>query len=282
FFVNASATGKTRLLYEGLFQNWGFYITARTDDREAGTLQKALRKTFPGEDKMLPWLPSESSLGFQILLDGNLQALDRRFSLVLLVHLLIFREFLKAAQAEGVVEDKGLRQRWLLAQLWYPCLGEKEDIHKQLLSALGYESITVINDILNKTLDELKPLLPAFIKEDGLFIAIDEANIANEPIWRGCSEKHTPTRSIIRIWRDRLAFLGCPITFIVAGTEISKENFPTTSSEWSSWRWTSDTGSFDNREVQEKYILPFLPPTYAETPSGKALLQRVWNWCRPR
>ncbi|KAG6843709.1 hypothetical protein H0H87_001404 [Tephrocybe sp. NHM501043] len=264
------STGKTRLLYEGLFQHWGLYVTAHVDDLEAKALSEAMDSSYTGEEDMVSILPNESALGFQQLLDGNLRALDRRFSKVLLVHLLVFREFLKMAHAERVINDEDLRHRWLVAQLSFDLLDHIQDIHMQLLEALYYEPWGDVEKELFKVMEDIKPLLPTSVITDGLFVAIDEANYAHEQLWYSpydVTERHPLIRSIIRTWRDRLASLGIPITFIVAGTEIPSEYFPSTSPEWSSWRWTSDTGSFDDEESQKRFILPFIPPSYAATPS---------------
>ncbi|KAG6919778.1 hypothetical protein DXG01_001617 [Tephrocybe rancida] len=259
FFVNASATGKTRLLYEGLFRHWGLYITAHADDLEAKALGRTLDDFFFGEEEMSSRLPKESALGYRKLLDANLKALHRRFSMVLLVHLLVFKEFLKAAHAEGVIDNEDLQHRWLQAQLSYPCLlGSRErDAHLQLLEMLYWDPATVIDTELNKVIGEINPLLPVSIQTEGLFVALDEANSAAKQIWSpySATEKHPVIKSIIRTFRDQLALLDCAVTFVVAGTEISSEVFPLASPEWSAWRWTSDTGSFDDRELQRRHRL---------------------------
>ncbi|KAG5349013.1 hypothetical protein C0989_006548, partial [Termitomyces sp. Mn162] len=184
FLVNASAAGKTRLLYEGLFRHWGIYITAHADHREAGALEAAMDNSFGGEDGMVEFLPDTSALGYQELLHDNLEFLVRRFSIVLLVHLLVFREFLKTARAESVINNENLRQLWLLAQLWRPFLGGwNDDVHVRLLKSLEWNSLTMINDELTKVLKEINFLLPDTIRKEGLFVAIDEANVAAQSLW---------------------------------------------------------------------------------------------------
>ncbi|KAG6831986.1 hypothetical protein H0H87_003130 [Tephrocybe sp. NHM501043] len=134
FFVTASATEKTRLLYEGLFQHWGLYVTANANESGARALRTvSITGKFYGEADMVIGLPKKSALGYQQLLDSNLKALDRRFSAVLIVHLLVFREFLKTAHTERVINDKDLQRRWLLVQLSYRHLDKKKDIHVKLL-----------------------------------------------------------------------------------------------------------------------------------------------------
>ncbi|KAG6831987.1 hypothetical protein H0H87_003131 [Tephrocybe sp. NHM501043] len=272
FFVNASATGKTRLLYEGLFEHWGLYVTAYPDESEARALRAvSLMEKFYGEEDMVGELPEASALGYRQLLDSNLKVLDRRFSAVLLVHLLVFREFLKTAHAECVINDEDLRRRWLLVQLSYRYLDKKKDIHLKLLKTLHFEPENSIHAELFKVIENIKPLLPESVITEGLFVAIDEANNAMNEVWRDpdlFAERHPLIKSIIRTWRDRLASFGIPITFIVAGIEIPSEYFPSTSPEWSSWRWSSDTGSFDDKDSQRRFISPFLTPSYAATPSA--------------
>ncbi|KAG5733550.1 hypothetical protein E4T56_gene17149, partial [Termitomyces sp. T112] len=176
FLVNASATGKTRLLYEGLYRHWGIYITARADDQEARALETAMGSYFGDEKGLVSFLPDASALGYRQLLHDNLGILNRRFSIVLLVHLLVFREFLNTARAESVIDNENLRRLWLLAQLWQPCLGGwNNDVHRQLLKSLEWNPLTMINNELTKVLKEINPLLPEVIRKEGLFVAIDEA-----------------------------------------------------------------------------------------------------------
>ncbi|KAG6894964.1 hypothetical protein C0992_003746 [Termitomyces sp. T32_za158] len=283
FLVNSSATGKTRLLFEGLLLNWGLYFTAHTDIMEATTLDTTLQYGFLYE--CVP-LPQASALSFKMTLDKNREAAQRRFTIVLLVHLFVFRDFLKTAIDEcGSVDDSIHRRRWLLAQLHSPCLHAHEDIFSNLLYALEWESSAYVHKCIFKVLEEIKPLLPDSIKNNGLFVVIDEANVAIKGIW--CSHEDDKTaypalEEIITVWKERLNSLDVPITFVVAGTDIPMQYFPSSSERWSSWKWTSNTGGFDSMEVQKNYIDTFLPNGYLETASGRALMKRVWDWCRPR
>ncbi|KAG5732821.1 hypothetical protein E4T56_gene2751 [Termitomyces sp. T112] len=284
FLVNASATGKTRLLYEGLCQHWGLYITAHADEGEARALQLTLDDRIRLESDLVEFLPRASALGFEIMLAKNREITYRRFSAVLLAHLYIFRAFLTAVHTHvGIIADIQKR-RWLLAQLYSPLL-DSSDPHREIIRAIELAPLDLIDEQLTLVVTDIRSLLPESVLTDGLYIAIDEANVAMRDIY---SSKHGDTGpypalvEIIRTWRARLALLEVPITFIVAGIEIPQEYFPSTSEEWSSWRWTSDTGAFRDPETQRKFILPFLPPSFAESLQGQALLERVWDWCRPR
>ncbi|KAG6836150.1 hypothetical protein H0H93_010879, partial [Arthromyces matolae] len=282
FLVNASATGKTRLLYEGLFHRWGIYVTARVDAGEARALQLSLRADLSDEPGMVNNLPERTALGYQRLLDDNNECLDRRFSTVLLSHLYIFRDFLKTSYAEHVIDSNVLPRLWFLSQVWRRWFRKIIDMPEEFFVGLSARSYAFTIEELARVVLEIKALLPDVIKREGLFVAIDEANVASEPAWWDQEEKHPPLKNLIHTWQRHLAALDCPITFIVAGTEIPMDAFPSASPEWSNWRWTSNTGSFDTPEVQRDYIIPFLPPSFAETPSGHAFIERVWNWCQPR
>ncbi|KAG6830812.1 hypothetical protein H0H93_013923, partial [Arthromyces matolae] len=175
-----------------------------------------------------------------------------------------------------------LPKLWFLCQVWRTWLDADDDLHNHIYRTLSRKPFALIVEELSSVVLEIKPLLPDIIKREGLFVAIDEANVASEPAWWDREEKHPPLKNLIRTWQRHLAALDCPITFVVAGTEIPMDAFPSASPEWSNWRWTSNTGSFDTPDVQRDYIIPFLPPSFPETPSGKAFIERVWNWCQPR
>ncbi|KAG6872713.1 hypothetical protein C0995_007280 [Termitomyces sp. Mi166 len=265
FLVNASATGKTRLLYEGLCRNWGLYFTAHVDDEEAKTLHSTLQTGFNYEYDFVRRLPKTSTLSFDIILAKNREIANRRFSVVLLVHLLIFRDFLKTASSECGEVREDLQPRWLLAQVWHRCLRTYGNVYGDLL-------------VWPNVLEEVRVLLPESIKTEGFFIVIDEANVAITQLWRSDkddTETYPALKEIINVWTNRLASLDVPITFVVAGTEIPTHYFPPSSIQWNAWRWSSNTGAFDTPEVQKNYLHSFLPLDFVETASGQALIQRT-------
>ncbi|KAG6875985.1 hypothetical protein C0992_001540 [Termitomyces sp. T32_za158] len=251
FFVNASATGKTRLLYEGLCQNWGIYITAHADEGEARALELILGGRLNYERDLVRFLPRASSLGFATMLAKNRDIAYQRFSAVLLAHLYIFRAFLTAASTHAATFAEIQKRRWLLAQLYCPLL-DLGDPYQDILRAVEFAPLDYIDKEITQVLADIRNSLPESVLTDGFFIAIDEANVATQEIWSTENVPHPALKEIIRTWRDRLATLEVPITFIVAGTEIPQEHFPKTSPEWSSWRWTSDTGAFGDPETQKQ------------------------------
>ncbi|KAG6827144.1 hypothetical protein H0H92_013038 [Tricholoma furcatifolium] len=282
FFMNASGTGKTRLLYEGLCQNWGFYFTSGINLGEAKTLCRTLETGILEEDAIMKELPEKSALSFDLTLARNREILYRRF---LLAHLLVFRDFIKTASTLCGGIDDNHRKRWLVAQLSPFCLDHSCDSFLAILQAFKWETLAVIKARLTQTLGEIRPLLPECIKTNGLFIVIDEANAAHTEFWHAHTDdggEYPALRELIIAWREQMSSLDVPLTFIVAGTDIPTRYFPSSDMKWSSWRWTSNTGLFDLPEKQKEYVHSFLPSSLLDTPSGDALLKRVLNWCGTR
>ncbi|KAG6883059.1 hypothetical protein C0993_008039, partial [Termitomyces sp. T159_Od127] len=279
FLVNASGTGKTRLLYEGLCQHWGLYITSHADEREARALDVTLSRRIHDDGGFEKLLPHESCLAFEPILAKNREIAARRFSATLLAHLLVFRDFLKASSAAKRGEAV-LKRRWLLAQLACQLL-DRSDPFQEILVAIEWEPLEYINEQLLKVIKDIQTLLPESARTDGFFVVIDEANVAIREIWSSQNSGSGPypaLKEIIRTWRDCLtSFEGVSITFVVAGTQIPQSYFDPSSQEWSSWRWSSDTGAFNDPEIQKQYVLSFLPPPLLQTPRVQALFRRIWD-----
>ncbi|KAF9075338.1 hypothetical protein BDP27DRAFT_1212899 [Rhodocollybia butyracea] len=115
------------------------------------------------------------------------------------------------------------------------------------------------------------------------YIALDEANVASQKHIDSFEDEHGRypiLKEIIRTLQRRMGHL--PIKFVVAGTVIPPEHFQSKIREWDSFRWCSDTGSFDNPDVQRQYISQFLPPDLKNSDKGLILLDRMWRWLRGR
>ncbi|KAG6883289.1 hypothetical protein C0993_006982, partial [Termitomyces sp. T159_Od127] len=265
--------------------HWGLYITCHADGTEARALDTTLDRRIYQEGDFVRILPHTSSLVYQALLAKNREIAARRFSASLLAHLFILRDFLKACDAADAIQEIHKKRRWLLAQLACDLL-HWSDPFQGILVAIEWEPLEYINEQLKTVIKDVQNLLPESVRTDGFYVVIDEANVAIREIWSSQNSDSGPypaLKEIIRTWRDCLAsFEGFPITFVVAGTQIPQSYFPPSSQEWSLWRWTSDTGAFDDPEIQKEYVLSFLPPSLVQTPRVQALFRRIWDWCRPR
>ncbi|KAJ7633216.1 hypothetical protein FB45DRAFT_832699 [Roridomyces roridus] len=111
--VNVSASGKTRLSFEGLCQNWGFYFMCGMDTirLESRDLPDTIDSISPGVEP----LPDPGSPSFIAVLEKNRQLCREHANLVLLSHLLIYQAFVEASRLPGASGDP--RQQCLLPQL---------------------------------------------------------------------------------------------------------------------------------------------------------------------
>ncbi|KAJ7075261.1 hypothetical protein B0H15DRAFT_743157, partial [Mycena belliarum] len=105
FLVNAPGTGKTRLAFEGLCQNWGLYFTAAVDSSDLGS--NDMNRILRNEVRWALRRPSRN--------DASRQTICRLFVQLLLSRLLVFHMFVQLAQNTGISEYH--KKLWLIAQL---------------------------------------------------------------------------------------------------------------------------------------------------------------------
>ncbi|KAG6817693.1 hypothetical protein H0H93_007069, partial [Arthromyces matolae] len=178
-----------------------------------------------------------------------------------------------------------MRRHWLQAQLVHTIFGGSDPFYA-LLHTFETEDQTTIDEQLIDVINEIQVLLPDCVKTEGFYIVIDEANVAIQEKWisgENDSGPYPALEYIILTWQKKLSALeGNFITFVVAGTEIPRDYFPPTDDRWAAWHWTSNTGDFNDQEVQRQYVTSFFPSQFAGQPESEALLRRIWDWCRPR
>ncbi|KAG7097559.1 hypothetical protein E1B28_004896 [Marasmius oreades] len=280
FLFNASATGKTRITYEGLCRNWGFYFTSATDTARLGDPDlESIIGRIREDDQFTRLISPESDSGE--LLARNFALAHRYFSAILLARLLVFKLFLEAAVAHGLRHKH--KSIWLRLQLG---LWSKSPIIIDFCK-LALELVDALPDkhdfdlAISETLSDIMAVQD-ITAESPVFIVLDEANAAlkrlDQAFLDGDGNYYPELKVILRTWSTHLNHPR--FAFVVAGTEIPFKYF--TEDEWSGWVWTSDTGAFDNREEQRRYALSFLPSSFASSPSGQLLLDRIWKWTRGR
>ncbi|KAG6886922.1 hypothetical protein C0995_003205 [Termitomyces sp. Mi166 len=242
FLVNASATGKTRLLYEGLCRNWGLYFTAHVDDEEAKTLHSTLQTGF-----------------------------NYKYDFTTLSECGEVREDL---QPLWLLVQVWHRCLWAYGNVYGDLLGA---LAWESLTYIDESLANVLKEV-QVLLPESIKTEGFFIVIDEANVAITQLWRSD----KNDTETYSALKEIMSVWTNRLVSLDVPITFVVAGTEIPTHYFPPSSIQWNAWRWSLNTGAFDTPEVQKNYLHSFLPLDFVETASGQALIQRVWSWCRPR
>ncbi|EAU81607.2 hypothetical protein CC1G_02623 [Coprinopsis cinerea okayama7 len=289
FLVNTSGSGKTRILLEGLCQNWGFYFTSLVDSSLLGStdVQNAISTHVPDTPGFRAELPPAGTKTYEDSLKRNRQIASRVFRQVLLARLLLFHLFVTTMDRS--TPPQTLRERWLLLQL-QPCLLNPRvwDIFHHLARELSTASDAYLNSQTETLLSEVRSIL----SQDGhmpFFCVLDEAQHAatqHLPAFRSDHNgAHRPIlREIVRAWESQCAGQG--VFMVVAGTGISKDvvdqAMASAIMKDSRYRWCSDTGAFDSIEVQQRYLRKYFPPKYLGTKSGARLLERVWYWLHGR
>ncbi|ESK81796.1 hypothetical protein Moror_5446 [Moniliophthora roreri MCA 2997] len=185
FLVNASGTGKTRLLYEGLCMHWGFYFTSAIDSMRLGfeDLDGAIKKLGRRGEFNTVFSPTSNPEATK----HNLRLAHRQFSTILLVRLLVFKAFLTAAAAASCQSDKH-KEIWLKLQLVFPFPGMRlpfTELSKHIESRdIGDH---VIDDAISEVLSEICASRDTHGQR--LFIALDEANVASHSLNRAAPQK---------------------------------------------------------------------------------------------
>ncbi|KAF5364833.1 hypothetical protein D9757_011268 [Collybiopsis confluens] len=283
FLVNTSGSGKTKLLFEGLCQHWGFYFTFAMDGSGLGPNDLAhIPTNLNWTPKWKQYLPPSSDPQYASLLQTNLQLVHNAFGGALLARLFVFKLFLEACSKEGFCHDH--RQRWLEAQLLPDDLANLCDPFNMLQLDVRHAEVdgSVIDEAIAQMLEEIQEIwdMPS---GEFLYIALDEANVPSREYLRAFADEHGQyplLKAVIRSWQQRLGHL--PVRFVVAGTVIPQEYFPSATDEWDDWRWSSDTDSFNNPESQWRYVSQFLPPEFEASEDGQVLMRQMWYWLRGR
>ncbi|KAJ7186480.1 hypothetical protein C8R46DRAFT_1184477 [Mycena filopes] len=279
--VNTSGTGKTRLLFEGLCHEWGFYVTMSRDTSHLGSadLTKFVTNNAMTMDSDFNSHLSPSSSEFEEELRYNHRHAHRRLSEALLARLLIFRMFLDIVKDRGGVSGRH-KTRWLLLQL-RPRLGVHADIFDRLRLSISVDvpDATETQQNISNVLVDIRSHLES---DPHLFLVLDEgqaAATAYSTAFHVETGKYPLLRKILDTWESH--FADGLISVVVAGTEIPSQIFDDPA-DAERVRWTSDTGAFDDRSLQEAYFRVFLPPEFLRSKSGAEFLDRAWRWVRGR
>ncbi|PVF95648.1 hypothetical protein CPB86DRAFT_710796 [Serendipita vermifera] len=256
FLCNTSGSGKTRLLLEGLCDNWGFYFTARRDPDKIGSSDVETSIEYLGI-KLTP-LKGEN---WEASLAKNRETAHQSSLLLLYVRMVIFRIFLQCAKKlDGEIKRKH-KKSWLLIQIAPWRLMDRTDIFRETLFALGRPSL----EDLNHQVHNEHKLVRKLIKKEPIFFVLDEAQGLThkyEDCFRSYHDETQPRpilRQIIKAWLESDEVL------IISGTGILMKKMEITlGSAWGKHdeefpAWT-DVGAFDTEESQQSYLLQYIPP----------------------
>ncbi|KAJ7217653.1 hypothetical protein B0H12DRAFT_1241679 [Mycena haematopus] len=262
--VNTSGSGKTRLTFEGLCHNWGFYFTFLSlmvqdlGSRDISVIVDELDHSIDGFSKE----PASSAYAMK----HNHSVAEEILCRVLLTRLLIFRMFLDITKEGGLAALPAAerKKKWLLLQLLPPTMHHFWDIFESLGRCLvGYDTRQDIPDVLDDIREHLGP-------DFHLFFVLDEGQAAVRKFPQAFHTVPGKLPFLVKIldtWDKHI--LPESFSCVIAGTDIPTRIFedPKYADEV---RWTSDTGSFDDQALHE------------HTQLGKEFLQRAWAWTRGR
>ncbi|KAJ3805885.1 hypothetical protein F5876DRAFT_81281 [Lentinula aff. lateritia] len=284
FLVNTSGTGKTRLLLEGLCFHWGFYLTCAIDASSLGAAD------FPSVLNDVNWdhstwtscLPPISDSNHPSLLQGNRRLVYRAVSEALFARFIVFKMFLEVCSKQGFCPEQ--RQRWLELQIFPTNITPSYDSFSMIKSEITRACLSdeELDEAMLHLMEEIQSIweMPG---GDFFYIAVDEVNVASrmhEEAFEDQRGRYPILKEILRSLRRRMGQL--PVKFVVSGTIIPEDHFQSTIGEWDDFRWCSETGSFNDPDEHRRYITKFLPPKFAISVPGQALLDRMWQWLRGR
>ena len=277
FLCNTSGSGKTRLLFEGLWRHFGLYFTARTQPDGIGSGD--LGKIFEQLPNRLFSLPKED---WDAYLQFNRDIASRRFHAILYARLIIFRIFLEhASSMPGGITDEH-KGRWLLLQI-APTIFLKDDPFE----VLSLELWDVPNGYFLRKIKREKTTIDTLLQGQRLFCVLDEAQVPTELASKCFKSGDEPyedrpiLRELIIAWKGILPKL------IISGTGISMEKIDAvlssaTAKDGDKRLTFTDLGVFDSEEGQRAYLERYLPMGFLDSPSGKALASRAAYWLHGR
>lgn len=198
------------------------------------------------------------------------------------------------------------RERWLLLQLRPSFVHPQHwDIFDELSCKLSGATDSFINTKTKTLLTNVRSLLCSGITigshttqaqmstsdtaQTPFFCVLDEAQHAatqhNTAFRSDQNGAHRPIlREIVKAWESQS--FGQGVFMVVAGTGISKDvvdqAMASAIMKDSRYRWCSDTGAFDRKDVQQRYMQKYLPKRLLESDVGVRLLERVWYWLHGR
>ncbi|KAJ8095814.1 hypothetical protein PM082_022921 [Marasmius tenuissimus] len=317
---NASGSGKTRSMLEGLANDWGFYFLCRLEGPLTSGVTRLGSRDLPQaiftevekHEALTTDLRQYDNTTMARRLEVNQTIAREAFLRVLLARLLIFREFLETVPSELTGEDEAVYiRRWLELQL-HPWLvsSSSGDIFLDLTQKL--KGIHPSIDDLAKDVHSMASLVLPKVSRDpdggDFFLVLDEAQDAASCLpfafssSSGGLEPRPVLREIVFGWALALQGLtnleavshrlgeahsrSLPFTFVAAGTGISDQDLTeavsSSTMKGAPFRRYTNVGGFDTEVDHLTYISRYVPSELLATHDGKVLLRRLRYWMHGR
>ena len=291
---NTSGSRKTRLLFEGLCQHWGFYFVAKRDSDGIGAqdLEGMINRmaSSPGWVNNIFTDPRPEKVLFT---NGNNERIaSNRISKVLLARWTVFQLFIDVAkELNGGVLYDDIRTRWLLFQILPNVRIDDKDPFLALIHTCLLGVTSEVLDTLRSPLTPQKILGPAFDPPlNYFFYVLDEAQVAGKQYMGAFSDADGKLpRPVLRPLVQNLASWDqyAVIRTIVSGTGFSFELFKQVVTSGvgkgnTAWDSVHSTGEFSDQDAQLAYISRYVPPPFLTSMSGEILKTRMYEWLRGR
>ncbi|KAJ7159584.1 hypothetical protein C8R46DRAFT_1354280 [Mycena filopes] len=314
FLVNASGSGKTKLLLEGLSDHWGFYFTALRDTNNHGSrdMQNIINRDLKNSPQFYHDLPPDKDPAFLPRLESNRFIAGAYFKILLLARVRIFLMFVEAMEAVPLAHREAVgeyRRRWLGLQLKPSMLTDDgSDIFANLTAKLlpfaARLEDTRVGDAIN---GGLQPFIVAHNMGQDLYIVVDEIQHAAEMFFGAFRSESTGStddggdllrrpllRQLLLAWIELLSVL-----VVFSGTGLSgvvvEETISSAVAKYKNFRAVHETGEFkveivdDARNLRATeqptpgtYMMQFMPPTLRIAPIIVELFERVCYWLAGR
>ncbi|KAF8577725.1 hypothetical protein K439DRAFT_1532343 [Ramaria rubella] len=273
FFCNVSGSGKTRMLLQGLYRTWGFYLVCQVDSNGIGSrdLATAISRLL----KMKGWTEPLPKSQRATLSASNS---NDQFKTVLLAHLIILNLFLTICKEhQGITDEaKGL---WMILQVNPTIFDHLYDIFDERFQLLvGITEFYLQKQFLKELLAANKRL-PSW-----LICVIDEAQAAArslEQAFISSSKTSSPQSQPVLKSLSNL-MISYSFQVILSGTYISIDKIGTAVASGSmkipKFQLFHEMGSLDNVQNHATYMERYLPASLLQGEAGKQLLRQSWHW----
>ncbi|KAH7107103.1 hypothetical protein BKA62DRAFT_668141 [Auriculariales sp. MPI-PUGE-AT-0066] len=269
--LNASGTGKTRMVFEILSRVWGLYFTCASDKQtpygssDLAFVLAYLRGTALGHH----WSTWQQPLA------QNIRRARHAFNGVIASRLLIFRLFCDLVESLHI-EESIARRKWLLLQLRSDVIfGSPND---DLFDRLRLRISPLDPALVEKCIKSLTSSPCTFTLS---FVAIDEANVASG--MHQASYAMSDGKTLAPVLREIMCHFSSTFPtqrLLVSGTRIDmnivQDALGSGKSKQSRARLVCALGSFDTLERTRHYLNHFLGPL------SKAKVTRMHSWFQGR
>ncbi|TRM66614.1 hypothetical protein BD626DRAFT_565707 [Schizophyllum amplum] len=265
-FVNGAATGKTRLLLEGLSRRWGLYFACNIEPSKPGSTD-----LFNSLDYFRHPLRSAAYPDTSASMETILKQVAADVSgQIMLARLTIFKLYLESLSDPHDIRH---RQRWLILQS-SPIAMVQYDLFIHLIQY--FDVCDVAQDYIQRQIaDTLLGIRSIIGRDEPLFCVVDDAQSVSNHRVDADMGSTTILREITRHWETLEG-----LTLILSGTPFDMAPFQLSGGP--RYHLFTDTGFFDDPEEQATYVRRYMPLDLAESESGKKLVWRICLWLRGR